>query len=174
MRFRQCMTGVLLFVLAATQIDAEEITNPQFECWKKFAEGSNSTITTVIENKGNKFTTVSTNKLVAKADDKMEIEISGTVDMLGQSRALPVQKQTVPAKMEKDKVPTQVAEATEKVEAAGKTFECKIYEFKRDVSGKPMTAKCWLSDEVPGGVVKMEAKTEEGGISAILKSFEAK
>ena len=175
MRIRRLVLVVGAMLSCAGLVRAEQVSNPQFENWKKFNEGSSATVTTTIEAKGQKINTESTNKLTAKADDQVTVEMSGTVEVAGQKRPIPPQSQKVPAKVEKEDAPVQVGEATEKVEAAGKTFDCKVYEITKALgNGQTVKAKTWLNSEVPGGVVKMEAKSEQSSVVAILKSYEAK
>ena len=100
------------------------------------------------------------------------VEISGTMNIAGQKNELPPQKQDIPAQIAKRSI-TQVA--TEKVEAAGKTFDCKVYEMLSDESAQNNAkARVWLSDEVPGGVVKLEASMPQGSVTGTLTSFETK
>ena len=98
--------------------------------------------------------------------------ILATMNIAGQNNELSPQKQDIPAQIAKR---TITQSATEKVDAAGKTFECKVYEMSNDESGQPgAKAKVWLSDEVPGGVVKLEATLPNGSVTGSLTKFEAK
>ncbi|MEO6435062.1 MAG: hypothetical protein ABIP55_04780, partial [Tepidisphaeraceae bacterium] len=121
---------------------------------------------------GQKIATESTNKLLEKNADNVVIEISGTMEMLGQKRPIPAQKQTIPAKIEKQNITETGAE---KVEAAGKSFDCKVYEMaNQDPKTQGAKAKVWFANEVPGGVVKMEASMDQGSVKSTLKAFEKK
>lgn len=62
----------------------------------------------------------------------------------------------------------------ESVQAAGKTYETKIFEFDGTVQGAPATARQWRSDEVPGGLVKMESGGANGKMELILKKVTTK
>lgn len=157
---------------APTTAPEELIDNPQFAHWSKFEIGSSATLSTEILTGGQKVSTVSTNKLLEKNGEKVIVEISGTMNIAGQNNELPPQKQDIPAQIAKR---TITQSATEKVDAAGKTFECKVYEMSNDESGQPgAKAKVWLSDEVPGGVVKLEATLPNGSVTGSLTKFEAK
>jgi hypothetical protein len=154
---------------------AEEVANPTFENWKKFAEGSNSTLVMTIEAGGQKITSETVNKLVTKTDEAITVEVSGSMEIAGQKQAMPTQTQKVTPKVEKADAPTQVGESTEKVEAAGKTFDCKVYEIsKKQPNGQSVKAKIWTNEDVPGGVVKMETKSDQANVNGVLKSFEKK
>jgi hypothetical protein len=175
MRIQRLVLVVAAMISIAGLARAEEIANPTFENWKKFAEGSSATISTTIDANGQKMNSETTNKLASKADDAITVEVSGTMEAFGQKRPIPTQSQKVPPKVEKADAPVQVGESTEKVEAAGKTFDCKVYEVtKKMPNGQTIKAKSWVSDDVPGGVVKMEVKSDQANVTGLLKSFEKK
>ena len=156
---------------APTTAPEELIDNPQFDHWAKFEIGSSATLSTEILMGGQKVSTVSTNKLLEKGDEQIVVEISGTMNIAGQKNELPPQKQEIPAQIAKRSI-TQTA--TEKVDAAGKTFDCKVYEMLNDPGQPDAKAKVWLSDEVPGGVVKLQATLPNGTVTGSLTSFEVK
>ena len=93
------------------------------------------------------------------------------MNIAGQNQEIPPQKQTILAKIEKQNI-TEVG--AEKVEAAGKTLDTKVYEMAGGAPGQTGKAKAWISDQVPGGVVKLEAKTPQGAVAGMLKGFEVK
>ena len=156
---------------APTTAPEELIDNPQFAHWTKFNIGSSATLSTEIKTSGQTISTVSTNKLLEKDGEKVIVEISGTMNIAGQKNELPPQKQTIPAQIAKRSIKQA---ATEAVEAAGKTFDCKIYEMLNDPGQPDAKAKVWLSDEVPGGVVKLEAAMPQGSVTGALTGFETK
>lgn len=150
---------------------AEQVDNPAFGAWTKFAVGSNATLSGSIEAGERKMQMEMTQKLAEKADDKVTIETTATMEMMGQKHATPARKQEIKAKTEKADI-TEIG--SEKVEAAGKTFDCKVYEMKNPDPQSQGKAKAWISSEVPGGLVKMEANGPQGKMSYTLKSFEVK
>ena len=167
------VVGAMLSLAGVSR--AEQVANPAFENWKKFEAGSTSTMSMTIEAGGQKMKSETVNKLASKADDVITVEVTGTMEVLGQKQTIPTQTQKVAAKVEKDDAPTQVGESTEKVEAAGKTFDCKVYELaKKQANGQTVKAKMWMNDDVPGGIVKMEAKSEQANVTGVLTSFEKK
>ncbi|HTL29438.1 MAG TPA: hypothetical protein VL282_09455 [Tepidisphaeraceae bacterium] len=175
MQVRRMMLVVGVLLSCVISARAEQVANPQFDHWTKFGEGSSATVTTTIDAGGQKMSSESTNKLTAKAEDNLTVEISGSMEVAGQKHTIPTQTQKVTKMVEKADAPQQVTEKTEKVEAAGKTFECKVYELTKALpNGQTIKAKTWMSTDVPGGVVKMEAKSETGNFTAVLKSFETK
>ena len=63
---------------------------------------------------------------------------------------------------------------TEIVEAAGRTFQTKVHEFNGMVQGVPAQAKQWRSNEVPGGLVKIESSTGNTKLQMFLTRVTAK
>jgi hypothetical protein len=175
MRVQRLVLVVAAMISIAGLVRAEQIANPTFENWKKFGEGSSATITSVIDANGQKMNSETTNKLAKKGDDAITVEVSGTMEAFGQKQTIPTRSQTIAPKVEKADAPQQVGEATEKVEAAGKTFDCKVYEVTKQLpNGQSVKSKIWVSDDVPGGVVKMEVKSDQANVTGVLKSFEKK
>jgi hypothetical protein len=169
---RICIVG--LIVLAGGLAQAEEIDNPQFAYWKKFAEGSTAIHELTADRPdGQKFKTEITTKLVSKSDDEVTVERTTTMEFGGQKRTSPPKTEKIKAKVDNDKYDVKSDSGSEKIEAAGKTFDCKVIEIANP-QNKDTTLKLWMSDQVPGGVVKIEAKAGQGSFSSLLKSFEAK
>jgi hypothetical protein len=55
---------------------------------------------------------------------------------------------------------------TEKVTVAGKEYSCKVYEFTGESNGVKTSGKSWTSEEIPGGMVKLESTSNVGGNDA--------
>ena len=57
---------------------------------------------------------------------------------------------------------------TERIEVAGKSYECRVIEFSGEHQGNKATGKSWVSEEVPGVLVKTLV-TSEGPVAAEIK-----
>jgi hypothetical protein len=77
---------------------------------------------------------------------------------------MPAMSTDVPAKIEKvaatpvtaeDPKP-EVKESTEEVTAVDKKVKAKVTETTMNANGMKTVSKVWMSDEIPGGMVKME------------------
>ena len=158
---------IVLFSLTAAR--AEEIDNPQFSAWSSFNVGTRVTLESKM-NDGMTMTSVRT--LKQKAADHVVIEVLTTLEKGGKkepTRPIPV---TVKAKVDK-------AEAKEleheKIQVAGKTYDCTIYAMEdaapNYIGTKP---KIWVSPQVPGGIVKVEMSTPLGTNTQTLKSVAIK
>jgi len=157
--------------------------NPKYQAWAKFKPGSNSTIATDIEAGPNKIHLEITRTLISVTDKEAVIESVTTVNMMGQDHKQPPTRETIPVQIGKD----QIKSTDDKdVEAMGKTFKCKVWEAAGDPDAKPQAhaapgmdpskkAVIYASDEVPGGIVKIEA-TGRGDkqVVFLLTAMEAK
>jgi hypothetical protein len=177
-RSRVGTVGMLVVVaLCATSrvaaADAPPADNPQFTAWSKFDVGATSTLAATIQAGPQKITSETTQKLAEKSTDQVVLDVSAVMQIAGQSRPIPGRRQAVTRTWEaKDAKPLP----DEKVEAAGETFTCKVYKVKQpSPQGKgDVDATIWVSDKVPGGMIKMEAKMANGTMSMLLKSYSAK
>jgi hypothetical protein len=171
---RLALAGValLLVVPPRARAAAEEVDNPRYANWAKFAVGSSATYAGEVAAAGFKGTMESVYKLAEKTDDHVVVEITSTMTMAGNKQALPAQKVTIKSKTPKADVKEL---GKEDVEAAGKKYPCTIYELSGLMpQAKDAKLKAWVNDDIPGGIVKMEMKNGENVIASTLKSFESK
>lgn len=159
--------------LARAEEPAPMVDNPQYQAWARYEVGSSETLEGNIDGgNGQKMSMLSTHTLKEKSGDQVTIEITVTMEVMGQKHSSPPQQQVIHAKSEKQDV-DEVGK--EEVSAAGRSFHCTVYEaHSPNPKADDAKAKIWVSDEVPGGVVKMEATTPHGSITSLLKSFEIK
>ncbi len=165
--------SLALMLASSLSRAADQVDNPQYSAWAKYAVNSSQTLEGTMQAGSMKITQTMVRKLTEKADDHLTVEMTVTMQMMGQEHATPPLKITVPAKTD-PKSATSLA--NEKVEAAGKTFDCKVYEVKSDSpkGGGDAKMKIWVSSDVPGGLVKMETTSTRGTVDWLLRSFEAK
>lgn len=175
------LSAALLLVTTASVSVAAQVENPPYKAWAGFKPGSSETLGYTVESGGMKMEMESTSTLKEVTEDHVTIEVQVKMNMMGQERTTPARTQIIPAKADAKDV-KELGE--EKVEAAGQTFECKVFEAKVDQpghGGQPIhtEAKMWISPKVPGGVVKMESSSHgapgtNGTVTSLLKSFEVK
>jgi hypothetical protein len=156
-------------VLNAATVWADQVDNPRFAAWTKFAVGSSETLQGNVQSGGMSMTFSVTYTLSDKADDHVTLDVSTAMQMFGQQHTT-TRSETVPSTYDSKDV--QVL-PDEKVDAAGKTFDCKVYQIP-DSSGQGATAKIWANVGIPGGLVKMDASGPRGAISYLLQSYIAK
>jgi len=148
---------------------AAKIDNPEYQSWSKFGVGSMVEYTVQSEAAGTKTESTMTVTMVEKTDDKIVLETKTKMVVAGNEMTMPAQKRDVPAKVDQPEQQAQDGpkpeEGKEDVEAAGKTLSCKTTTTVTESNGMKTTAKIWQCDDVPGGMVKMTAKTE-GSVSS--------
>jgi hypothetical protein len=158
----------LCVLLAASSFAAAEmIDNPQYQGWAKRNPGSSAMLKGKTVAMGHTMDMEMTQKLIEVTPEEVVIEASTVMTMLGNKLPAQTMKQNIPAKVEKDpsaEDPTQPKvewkEGEEKVEVMGKSFTCKVYESSMKQGNSTMVAKVWSTEEVPGGMVKMQATVD--------------
>jgi len=159
-----CCAFASLFLLASVA-NAEKIANPAYDQWAKFKPGAFAKHEgeTVAMGNANKMTMMA--KLVELTDEKAVVE--STTSMSGMD--MPPQKMELTKMMEKVEMPKvegqempkpDTREGEERLDIAGKSLKCKTIETMMKMGDINVTSKVWMSDEVPGGMVKMESKTD--------------
>ncbi len=138
---------------------AQQDTNP----WAKFNKGSFAKLktSTVMLMAGNKNTMTTDTKmtLIDKTADKVVVETETSV-MGNVSKT----KMDIPLKAAAPAKPPANAPApkmgSETITVAGKSFACKTFEIVTDTNAGKTTTKTWISEDVPGGVVKTVSSTK--------------
>ncbi|HVX83925.1 MAG TPA: hypothetical protein VH253_03840 [Phycisphaerae bacterium] len=145
---------------------ADMVDNPAYQSWAKCKEGTTvttkSSTETTVQGMADPMKTEATMtmKLVSITPDEVTVET--TMSMGGS--AMPATQQKIPAKLEKGKENgpmsdqmKDVKEGTDKVTVGGKTYDAKTREYTMEQNGMKSAVKVWTSDDVPGGMVKMES-----------------
>jgi hypothetical protein len=176
LRFTLCLAAALFCVHGfAAGVRAEQQDNQQYLHWAKFKPGSSVAMSGQMDANGQKLQIDMINVLVEVNKDKVVLESTSAVNIAGVDRKSPGRKRDVPAREEKKADVKQLGE--EEIEAAGKKFKCKVMEGEADApnaQGGKAKAKIWVTEEVPGGAVKMVVTSERGTMTFTLKSFEVK
>lgn len=170
--FAVAVVGMFCF---ASICRAQQYDNPKFAAWSKFNIGSSQTLESVTGDGNKQVTTDQTRTLTEKTDDYLVVEMKSTMIMAGQSMEGAPHTEKIPAKLDKDTKETPAGE--EKIDAAGKTYDCKVFTVTQPnaLPGRPdSTVKMWVCADVPGGIVKMETSAFKGTVTWLLKSSETK
>ncbi len=168
----------LMFISTSTLARADQVDNPRYQAWLKFAVGSSETLSGEVETTVNgavvKTPIEFACKLVEKTDDHVKTETVSTMIVMGHSQTSPANTEILPAKVEKKDV---TLSGTDKVKTAGKTFDCSVYEVAVQENENPQVmdkAKIHLCNDIPGGLVKLESEIPQITLKVLLKSFEIK
>jgi hypothetical protein len=187
----RCARSISIFTLAGALLGtvcsaarADDSANPKYTAWSNFKAGSSSTVEADMDVQGNKFHISMVRTLVSIDADKAVVAIKSTVNVMGHDHDAPIRTETISAKGNPDSLsPT----GEKDVEAMGKTFKCKVFDAKGNPNAVPdrsagpignvdnMKATVYVSDQVPGGLVRLESTTMTGkDLTFVLTAMEAK
>jgi hypothetical protein len=161
--------AVLTLTLAAGAARAADQTlpNPEFASWSKFKPGTSVTLKSVNEFDKTKLESVMTMTLVEVGADKLVIETTNVARINGMEIKSPPEKRdvaktfTIPKVEVKDDPKAEkpkTEEGTETLKAAGVEVKAKWYKFTQEADGTKTESQTWMSDEIPGGLVKTVTK----------------
>lgn len=175
------VAAFMLFGLAGVA-RAEMIDNPLYKHWAQFKPGTWVTYKQASEAAGNKALTESTVKVKEVTAEKVVLETTSKMEAAGQKIDMPAQAQDVPAKIAKPEVDAtqqtkdapKPKEGEDTVTVGGKPIKCKTMEMTFEANGQKGSSKTWTSDDVPGQMVKMEAKSDASTMTMELIAFEKK
>lgn len=171
MRFTRLLTTFVIATCAAGSACAQEtIDNPEFANWSKFKKGASMTVRTSSTFAGMTSEILMTTTLVELGSDKHVVESSTVTKSAGMEFKSPATKRDVTKTLvlpkgtpkpdpKAAKPPGTYEEGTETLKIGGVEVKTKWYKYKSDSNGLKIEAKTWMSDDVPGSLVKMEATT---------------
>ena len=171
------LAAVLILAGGSWCYAAEQIENPQYKAWAKYKPGTTVTLKTETDMGGNKADMETTTTLSDLTAEKAVVETKMTMVAAGQKMEMPANKMDIPAKIDKvvdvaatmpDAPKADVKESTETLDIAGQKIKCKCVETKTTKDGTTSVAKVWTSEEVPGGLVKMDS-TMDGTMKGTTK-----
>ena len=175
-----CFVSVAALALAAGATSAEDtVPNPEFTGWAKFKKGTSVTVKTTTTGGGTTSETLSTSQLVEVGPDKLVIEYVSVTTVNGMELKLPTSQREIPKSLPlpkgakkgdpppKPPVPTETGAETLKI--IGLELKTTWSKNKVEVAGTTSESKVWMSDEVPGAMVKMES-TVTGVVNSTTKT----
>ncbi len=141
------------------------VDNPEFKTWEKCKVGT--TVVVVMENEmpSMKMKSETTKKLIEITKEKAVVEDSMTMEMPGVPKQPPqVTKREVPAKVKKAEEGKKEGEkpksGEKEIETPAGKFKCHWTETTSEAGGNKTVSTSYWSDDVPGGMVKLESNTE--------------
>ncbi len=177
------LTLALAFTaLAATHaLPFEEIESPLYKSWVRFPVGTTITTRAVTERDGHRAETTTTSQLIASTNDKVVIEAVSVSDATGQRIENPPQRfeyrrvfPLLPGVKKEDvgKPKGVIAEGDETVEVAGKSYAAHWYDARGTTDAGPSITRTWMSEEVPGKLLKAITRVPKADKTATLKLVE--
>jgi hypothetical protein len=161
---RICVIIVVMAAFGGPVALAGQIDNPSYGYWAKFKPGSTQKTTTDSVAVGQKTTIEIVTTLLEVTPDKITVETKTDATAGDTKLKQRVRKQDVPAKIDQRADASEIKHSTETITAAGKTYACQVSEETRE----GLVMKTWTSEEVPGGVVKAEMRSEGLSITTLL------
>lgn len=164
------MLSLAFLALAAAAGRADTIDNPAFKSWSKFKPGTTITMKTESEFSKMKSEIVIVSKLVEVGADKCVIEVETITKVNGMEFKAPAMKQDVPKTFDvpkpKDGEKPPKVEAPDVTKEEGKetlkigTTEVKTTwtKYKTKTKEGEHEGQTWMSDDVPGGLVRSVSK----------------
>jgi hypothetical protein len=173
---------VLKTVLAAAALAAicaqDKIDNPEYKNWSGCKADSWVTMKMETEMGPMKSVMEQTHKLVEISADKAVVETSGKMTAPA-AADLPPTKREIPAKVDKQEPPAdapkpEVKEGDEEIEVGGKKVKCHWVETNTEVNGVKTWTKIWSCQDIPGGVARMETKSDQMSMNSSATGWEKK
>jgi hypothetical protein len=180
MKYALAAALVMLGLNAEAKMSGGEFKYSEWDAWNSFKEGSSVTIDMEASGMKMKTTTTLKKKEAEVLTVESVTEMSGN-KLPGQERKITKPKEGATdqnckkcGKPAKDHV--KWTEAKEKVKVGDKELECtKIDAKMNDCDGKEQgTSVSWYSNDVPGGIVKMEATYGGSTTKMACSAFDAK
>lgn len=156
--------------------------NTSYLAWEKFPVGTKVVQETTTENENNPEKTVTTiaYELKSKSDTELIIESTAkTKHFTGRIEENPPLAMKhprffrTPAKTEDTKKPTEKEKGKlEKVTVRAGVFEAEVTTGKDFTEGGDLASKMWVSDQVPGGLVKSVMRVEAKKATITVETIE--
>jgi len=156
----------------------EKVDNPDFANWSKFKKGTSVTRTwTTVDPNGRTRVVTQTQTLEEITSDKIKLEVEYITDIPGSPKLkyspkpeeIPITV-PLPAGMKKEDfakaLPGTVekGEKAETIKVAGGEFKAVWFKTKVEAGGKEIESKTWVSEDVPGRIVKVEEAKRAKGV----------
>jgi hypothetical protein len=167
---RMAAVAALLLLTVGLAGAQEMLPNHEYTAWSKFKKGASVTIKAVNDAGGMKSETLITITLVETGPDKVVLDMASTTKANGMEFKAPGMKRdvpktvTLPQGVKKEdftsgKPPGTFEEGNETLKVAGSEYKAKWYKSKFEMDKLKVESKTWMSDDVPGGFIKMESST---------------
>lgn len=157
----------LLVLPAASSLAFEDIEHPIYKNWARFKVGTSVTTTATTVGSSQTIETKTTTKLVELTPEKVVLERVVVSNATGTKVENPPQSLEYARKFfllpgvkkaDLGKPQGAVAEGEQTVKVAGKEYKAKWYDTKGRTEAGETLIRSWMSDEVPGMLLKAETR----------------
>jgi hypothetical protein len=167
MRLTRFAAVAAVLALAGPAAAQDKFDNPEFASWAKFKKGTSVTLKSTSELMGMTTEVLLTTTLVEIGADKLVVETATVAKVNGMEFKTPATKRdvmktfTLPKGVKKEeaaagKPPGTTEEGTETLKVAGVEVKTKWYKYAAEVDKVKSEGKTWMSDDMPGLLVKSE------------------
>ncbi|QEL20343.1 hypothetical protein [Limnoglobus roseus] len=170
---RSLPLALATLALAAGLGWAEPFENPTYKQWAAFKPGATATVKTESEFNNMKSEVTIISKLVEVGKDKLVLETTTVSKFNGMEFKQPPTKQDVLKTIDLPKTPAtgdkpkdksedpkgKTEEGTETLKVGGQDVKTKWVKYKNKTTDGEVESQTWMSDEVPGQIVKSVTKT---------------
>lgn len=170
-----------LIMLAPATLWAEEVESPTYQSWARHKPGTMIRLRSVTEANASSVETITTVKLLEVTPRAAVVEQTIRSNATGQLVESPPEtvshRRMFPllpgVKREQIGKPTGVlAQGEESVTIAGKTYKAVWYDSKSQTEAGPAQTRTWMSDEVPGKVLRSVTRVAAAGKTVTLELIE--
>jgi hypothetical protein len=166
--------------LLASATLADEVEHPLYRSWAAHPVGTEVVMRSVTESKGRRIESTSVTRLVRVEPDRVVIESRTAQGAPGQNTPEGAQeyeyRRMFPlmpgVKKEDVGRPKGLSKDEESLEIAGKTYRTRSYESKGTTEAGPSLSRSWISDQVPGQLVKSVTTVPAASTTTTLELVE--
>ena len=183
---QRCLVTLSAAVLASCALAgaaAEEVEHPAYKSWARHPVGTSVTLKSVTTTQGVTIVTARTTTLVKLTDEGAVLETVTTSDATGKEVEAPpqiyLQRRMFPlfAGVKKEdigKPPGSSTRGEETVKLAGKAYRATWFDSKGRVESGETFTRTWMSDEVPGRLLKAVTKVPDADNMTTVELVESK
>lgn len=131
--------------------------NPEYTYWARCQPGSWVKLRMKIDQAGQEILSEMTVKLMEVTKEKVVVERSGTATVGDRTVPVPADRDEVLAEKKQEKIEDL---GEKEITVAGKSLRCRLMKTVKEEGGVTRTARVWVSEEIPGGVAKLEVVPE--------------
>jgi hypothetical protein len=158
---------------------AEQVESPQYASWARHPVGTTVRLKSVTEAVGARpVATTTAYRLVKKTDDAVVVEMTVVGDGPGDDPEGTAQELTIRRlfplfpgvkREEIGKPEGTTAQGEESVAVAGRTYRARWYEGRGATEAGPSESRTWMSDEVPGRLLRSVTKVPRANKTVTLE-----
>ncbi len=173
--FAILLLGVIACFGGDTTASAWQVDSPLYKSWAQFPVGTKikiESVTMVDDNEESRVETTTTAELVSLTPDKAIVLKTEAVRSAGTEEAVASRRSTIRRKFypppsvrpeDVGKPPRSAEQGEEEIEMLGKTYQAVWYVTEGVTENGKSFAKTWISEEVPGKLLKSVIRVPASG-----------